>query len=130
MWNATTPKHSVDFVTGKPLYQEPKAGLGMFPKSCRLLLGYRCLITLSSHGGRLCTCRPTSLNRTFFVARTIFKEQSAYQERLAARKPLPVIPETDLEEYFIKGMFHEGEIYDKVLDPEGKKSTRRRIAFN
>lgn len=43
------------------------------------------------------------LSRFFSTGPIILKEITAYHEKLAARKPLPIIPETDLEETFIRG---------------------------
>jgi len=42
-------------------------------------------------------------SRPFSTANTILKARTAYEAKLAARKPPPTVLETDLEESFIKG---------------------------
>lgn len=42
-------------------------------------------------------------SRTFSTATQSLKAKTAYEAKLAARKPLPTLLDSDLEEAFIKG---------------------------
>jgi hypothetical protein len=59
--------------------------------------------------------RVSSFVRAFCSTRNLLASKSAYIEKLAARKPLPVIPETDLEEAFIKGTSSYSTVNKQVL---------------
>jgi hypothetical protein len=58
----------------------------------------------SNVGTRMTMWRHTTrLLRQFCGMRIVLKENTTYLEKLAARKPLPILREIDLEETFVRG---------------------------